>query len=344
MQRSDCFVSVVAPLSNDAAIVEAFVVETMDVLRAHYANYELVLVDDGSTDDTMAVLGRLLSTQECIRVIRLSRRFGTEIAIASGLDAVIGDFVVVMLPDSGPVRLIPEVIRQAQAGQDVVFGIRRSRAGEPVWWRIGSRLFYWVSTRLVGLDLPQDATEFQVLSRRAVNAIIQIKDKYRYLRILSAYVGYANRGFVYEPISRYGRPKRKGIAEGLNLAIGIIATNSTRPLRFVGLLAAGASILSGAYFAYAVLISLLGWRGAEGVTALTLLNTGVFCLILGVLAVLAEYVGRILDESRDRPLYYVLEERSSSVLLADTYRRNVVRESQPTSAPVSPDPVRTPTR
>lgn len=327
MARSDCFVSVVAPLSNDGSMVGAFVSEVIDVLRANYTNYELVLVDDGSKDDTIERVMSLLDQYECIRLIRLSRKFGTEIAIASGLDSVIGDFVVVLLPESGPVALIPEVVRRAQAGQDIIFGVRKSRAGEPLWLRLGARFFYWVCGRVLGLSIPQDATEFQVLSRRAVNAVIQIKDKHRYLRVLSSYVGYANQSFTYEPVSRYGSLRSKGFLSGLELAVSIIVTNSTGPLRLVSAAALLASVANGVYFGYVAVGTLLGHRAMEGSTALTLMASGMFVVVLGVLAVLCEYVGRIVDDSRGRPLYYVLEERTSSVLLADHERRNVVREA-----------------
>src|ERR1700736_3344811 len=192
MATSDCFVSVVAPLRNDSAIVADFVAEVMEVLRDNYSNYELVLVDDGSEDDTVIKVTSLLGRYECIRLIRLSRRFGTEIAIASGVDSVIGDFVVVMLPDSDPPRLMPEMVRQARNGQGIVFGVRKGRAGEPLLMRIATDLFYWSAGKLFHLRIPKNSTKFLVLSRQAVNAVIQIKDKYRYIRLLGSYVGYTN--------------------------------------------------------------------------------------------------------------------------------------------------------
>jgi len=327
MPESDCLVSVVVPLSNDEASVEAFVSAVTGVLRPNYAYYELVLVDDGSSDGTVDKVSALLATVEGIRLIRLSRKFGTEIAIASGLSAVIGDFVVVMLPEPGLVELIPEMVRRAQGGHDVVFGVRRSRRGDPRWLKVGASFFYWFCIKVLGLDIPQNASEFQVLSRRAVNAILQIKDKYRYLHILSAYVGYVREYFAYELESGHGRRRTRGLVEAMNLAIGIIVTNSIRPLRLVGWLAACVSALSGMYFGYVAVLRILGRQTGEAWGTVALLTAGMFSLVLMVLAVLSEYVGRILDESRDRPLYHIREEKTSSVLLTDRGRGNVVMAS-----------------
>lgn len=299
----------------------------MAVLRANYTNYELVLVDDGSDDDTVIKVASLLREYECVRLIRLSRRFGTEISIASGLETVIGDFAVVMLPESAPCGLIPEMVRRARAGHDVVFGIRKSRAGEPLWMRIGASIFYWFCASLLKLNLPRNATEFQVLSRRAVNAVIQIRDKYRYLRLLSAYVGFAHQSIVYDPIHRYGKPRRRGFIEAINLAVGVIITNSTHPLRLVSWLGVFASALNGLYIAYIVAINLLKFRTAEGWSTLSLQTAGMFLLVFMVLTVISEYVGRILDQIRERPLYYIVEEQSSPVSLVDEKRRNVVKGS-----------------
>jgi dolichol-phosphate mannosyltransferase len=327
MVASDCFVSVVAPLSNDGEIVEAFVAETLAVLGANYANYELTLVDDGSTDDTVERVKALLPRERCIRLIRLSRRFGQEIAISAGLDTVIGDFVVVMLPDSDPPGLIPRMVEQSRGGSGIVFGIRASREGEPWLLRAGTSLFYDLCNRVLDLGLPRNSTHFRVLSRQAVNAVIQIKDRFRYLRTLSAYVGYDNQSFVYETISRRARRQRKSLWEAVNLAISIIVANSVQPLRLVswlGVLISGMNLL---YIGYIILIYLFKPNVAEGWTTESLQSATMFFFLFLILAAICEYLGRLLGESRDRPLYFVMAEHNSSVLMVDAERRNVVGES-----------------
>lgn len=327
MATVDCFVSVVAPLSNSGAFITAYVDEVMAVLQAHYTNYELVLVDDGSLDDTAEKVQACLSRHPCIRYIRLSRRFGTEIAIASGLDSVIGDYAVVMLPESDPPVLIPELVARAREGAGVVFGVRKDRRGDPLWLKLGALFFYWLGRRIFAWTLPRNSTDFRVLSRQAVNAMTRIKDRYRYLRLLSFHVGYSSQSFVYTPEWRGGR-RHRGFRESVGLAIGMTVSHSTHPLRWMTWLGLGASLLNLAYMAYAVGVFLLKPHVAEGWTTMSLQVSGMFFLMFLLLTVLCEYIGRLVEESADRPLYHVLEERNSNVLVAER-RMNIVTESAP---------------
>ena len=327
MAISDCFVSVLAPLSNDAAIVGGFIAEVITVLRDNYTNYELVLVDDGSEDDTVAKVTALLKQYECIRLIRLSRNFGEEIAISAGLETVIGDFVVVMLPASDPTEVIAEMVQLARNKPGVVFGVRQNNNNDPLLFRIGRKWFYWYCEKILNLSLAKDSTQFRVLSRQAVNGITQVKDKYRYLRVLSAYVGYASQSYCYEPVKRKNKTKIGGFFTKVNRGMDVIVGNSYHPLRFVSWVGFGASALNLAYICYIVAVFFLRDKVAEGWTTSSLQNAGMFFFIFLILTVLCEYVGRILEEAKDRPLYYILDERSSSVMLADQDRRNVVKDS-----------------
>jgi glycosyltransferase involved in cell wall biosynthesis len=329
MAVSDCFVSVVAPVHDCGGFIQAFIAEVMAVLQGNYTNYELVLVDDGSTDETPKRVAEVLSQYACIRYIRLSRHFGRETAIASGLDTVIGDFTVVMLPECDPPGLIPRMVEQARGGAGVVFGVREGRGTEPLWMRLGAALFYWSTRRLFHGVLQPNSTQFRVLSRQAVNAITRVKEKYRYLRLISFHVGYANQSFLYTPSWREGARRGRGFWDSVSLAIGMVISYSTQPLRWVswlGLLASGLNLL---YMGYVIATYLLRSRVAEGWTTLSLQVSGMFFLLFVCLSVLSEYVGRILEESRDRPLYHVLEERNSNVLVANRDRTNIVKESAP---------------
>lgn len=326
--KLDRFVSVIAPLQNASDIVESFIKETVPVLKQNYTNYELVLVDDGSKDGTVEKINGLLQAYEGIRLIRLSRQFGEEVAISAGLDTVIGDFVVVMLPRMDPPDLIPELVRRSLDGIDVVFGVRRTRKGESWLARKGAALFYWYCRRWLRLDLPENSTQFRCLSRQAVNAITQIKDSYRYLRLFSSYVGYERQKFVYDPISRGDGYKPRGLVQSINEAIGLIIENSTHPLRFVSWLGLVAAIGNLIYIAYIVAVYFLKANVLAGWTTLSLQNAGQFFMIALILTALCEYMGRMLNRLRERPLYYIREERNSAVLLIDKERLNVVEESE----------------
>jgi glycosyltransferase involved in cell wall biosynthesis len=270
----------------------------------------------------------LLGEYEGIRLIRLSREFGEEVAITAGLDTVIGDFVIVMLPRMDPPELIPELVRRCAEGTDVVFGVRRNRSGENWFSRKAAAFFYWYCRKLLKLDLPQNSTQFRCLSRQAVNAIIRIKDSYRYLRLFSSYVGYERQQFLYEPINRGNKNRPKSFFQSLNQGIALIVENSSHPLRFVswlGLLAAAANLL---YVFYVFGVYFLKENIAEGWATLSLQSAGQFFLVALILTALCEYTGRMLERLRDRPLYFIMEERNSSVLLMDEERRNIYEESR----------------
>jgi glycosyltransferase involved in cell wall biosynthesis len=337
MPRADYFVSVVAPLRNDADIVEGYIDDVLGVLRREYENYELVLVDDGSTDDTAERVTRALKTHQCARLILLSRSFGRETALSAGLDSVIGDFIVVMLPDRDPPALIPQIVELCRSGPGVVCGVRADRQEDPLYLRVGSSIFYWYFNRVLKIDLPRNSTDFRVFSRQALNAVIRIRDQFRYLRTFSAYVGYGTQTFTYSFAHRRMPPRTKSLAEGIRTAISMTVASSTRPLRWVSLLALGLSIASVLYMAYVLLVRLLASDVVLGWATLSLQMSAMFFVLFLILSMLCEYIGRLLAEVTDRPLYYVLEERNSSVMIADEERRNVVTDSEEQSgAPREP--------
>lgn len=333
MTLSDCFVSLVAPLSDDGDIAESFVREVAAVLKAHYANYEMVLVDDSSSDDTVAVVKRLLTQIECVRLITFSRPFGTEVAISAALDTAIGDYVVVALPDQDPPKLIPRMVERSRKDSRTVVGVLGKRGPEPLWNRLGAKLFYWYCNRRLKLNIPENSTYFRVLSRQAVNAITQIKDHSRFLRSFSAQVGFPGESFEYEPVNRRSRRRPRKLLDSIALAAGIVVANSTHPLRLVSWLGLGLSMLNVLYMGYVLLVYLFKAQVAEGWATLSLQNAIMFfCLFLFV-TVLCEYIGRIVGELRTRPHYYTLEEHNSSVVIANEDRKNVT--TQATEDPVA---------
>jgi glycosyltransferase involved in cell wall biosynthesis len=327
MAASDLFASVVAPLHDDADIVEAFVRDVLAVLAAHYENYELVLVDDGSTDATAARVAALLPSERCIRLIRLSRRFGRDVAISAGMDTVIGDFVVVLVPESDPPELIPEFIERCRRGAGIVYGIRARRPKEALYLSLGTRVFYWYFNRVVGVDLPRNSTDYRAYSRQSVNAITRIKDRLRYLRTFGGYVGFGGEPFVYEPRPRRARTRGRTPGEALALAINMTVANSTQPLRIASLVGLALAGLSAVHVVYVLAARVLSPEVAEGWTTQQVFASIMFGFLFVILATLCEYMGRLLGEVKDRPLYFVLEEKTSAVPLADEQRRNVVTES-----------------
>ena len=326
MASSDCFVSVVAPLHNDADIVREFIREVVAVLKESYENYEVVLVDDGSTDATARIVTEVLGEERCIRLILLSRRFGGDIAISAGLDTVIGDFVVVLIPEKDPPALIPQFVEKCRSGAGIAYGIRARRPVEPFYLTLGTRAFYWYFNRIVGVDLPANSTDYRAYSRQTVNAITRIHDRLRYLRTFGAYVGFGGEPVVYEPRPRRRRPRSRTLGEAMALAINMTVANSTQPLRVASLAAFAVSLLGGLNAARVVLAPLFAGRGVPQEGAHVAWASVLLAALFFILATLCEYMGRLLGEIQDRPLYYVREERTSSVLLVDPQRKNVVSD------------------
>lgn len=327
-KAADCLISIVAPLEGEGgAAVEAFVEETIAVVREIATHYEIILVDDGTGDDTRERVKGLLARYDFVRLLRLSRHFGEETAIAAGLDAAIGDYVVVMLPNMDPPALIPRFFERVRTNaSDLVYGVRLHRKNEPGWYRIGAMLFYGYVNGILKSGLPRDSTQFRCMTRQVVNAITKIRDPESYLRTLTSYVGFRKEPLPYAPINRTGRPTSRPLADSFHLARSLTIDYSTQPLRFVAWLAV---------FIAFTLTAITGWQFGAGrmdpsragdLDPVLFILSLQFLVLTIVLAALAAYMASIARRTRVRPAYYVQEEHTSSVLLAET-RRNVVAET-----------------
>jgi glycosyltransferase involved in cell wall biosynthesis len=311
----ESLLSIVAPLeANTSAAVGAFVEETVSVLRGLVTHYEIILVDDGAPEDVVACVRGLLEQHDFVRFLRLSRHFGEETAIAAGLDASIGDYVIVMLPNMDPPALIPEFFERARADADIVYGVRLHRKTEPFWYRLGARLFYWYINSVVKAGIPKDSTQFRCMSRQVVNAITRISGPDQYLRLLTSYIGFRKSALPYSPINRTGEPTVRPKGEAVNLARALMMDHTSHPLRTViwtGVLVALLNAL------------LVAMRPGSDNSGAQLHGALAFLVLSAMLAVIGEYVAGLTRRLRDRPAYYVREEQSSSVLLREE-RKNVV--------------------
>ncbi len=327
MTKADCFVSVVAPLRDDADIVQPFLDELVACLKESYVDYEVVLVDDSSEDDTVELVTARIGTYRDVRLLRLSRPFGKETAITAGLDSVIGDYIVVMLPDSDPPGLIPQMVERARQGAGIVIALRDEPRSEGLLFRLCSFLFYAYINRVLKLGIPRESVDFRALSRKSVNALIQIKDRLRYIRSFSAYVGYGTETISYRPIFRRGKPSQRGFFEAVGLGVSLIVANSSHPLRLMSVLALFLSGLDALYVLWYAGLVLLGDSTPEAwMTTLAWIGAPFFFLFL-IVAVMCEYIGRILVEIQDRPLYFVAEEWDHGSAIVDDERKNIVRRS-----------------
>ena len=322
---ADLFVSVVAPVHNPGSLLAPFVAETVQVLQHAFRHFELIVVDDGSQSIERATWDAILSSHDGVRVLRLSREFGEEQAIAAGLDSAIGDFVVTMSPGADPPALIPALVQRARDGADVVLGVKRTRAGDPWWLRAGAGLFYWYTRRMMRLDLPANATHFRCLSRQALNALNKLRETGSRLRVFSSYIGYASAAYVYDPVGQTLRSRSRTPGEAVSVALAMVLDNTAHPLRVASLLGVAAALLNLAYAVYVLVVYAMRADVAPGWATMSLTSAAQFFFLSIILAVLCEYVGRLPKRFGSEPGYYVRDERSSAVLLRED-RPNVVSE------------------
>jgi polyisoprenyl-phosphate glycosyltransferase len=321
---SDTMVSVVASIQNDGPILPGFVAEVIEVLRERYAYYELILVDDHSTDATVGIVEKLMAIHPCMRLIRLSRRFGDDVAITAGLDASIGDFVVVIRPHADPPGVIPAMIEAAGDEFGVVLGTAKREARRGPIVRLGRDTFFWLIRRVIPSTPSPDATGFCVLSRKVVNAITQIKSNFRHVSFLSCTIGYAVHLHPYQQIARSPDHRSRPLRHAIEEAISIFVTNSFFPIRMASAVGAFAALLNLGYVLYVIVVNLVKRQVAEGWTTLSLQISVMFLFVFLNFMIISEYIARLIQESQDRPSYHVLDERASSMRLHEPERRNVV--------------------
>ncbi len=303
---------IVVPAYNEAQVIQSFHERLAAVLDGIEASAHVIYIDDGSQDDTWSLLLALAERDPRVEAMRLSRNFGKEAALTAGLDHANADAVVVIDADlQDPPELIPALIERWREGNDVVYATRGERDGETRTKKITSAAFYRVMERLSDTPLPRDTGDFRLLSRRAVDALRELRERQRFMKGLFAWIGYRQTAVTYHRDARYAGITKWNYWRLTNLAVEGITSFSTAPLRlatWVGVSAATLAFLYGIW----VLLKVLLWgdpvRGYPTLMVVILFLGGAQLLALGVIG---EYVGRTYSESKRRPLYYVESRRGA---------------------------------
>lgn len=322
--RRDIFVSVVVPLDNDLDILPAVVRELDAVMRSHFGDYELIFIDDGSTDGTRSFFERAKSEISCFRYSRLTRPFGLEVAIACGLEQAIGDVIVVLIPACDPPERIPELAEKANDTDGIVIGIATDKFKRSLFYRLAYQLYYGLCRVFLTRSQVYGATHFMALTRTALNALLTIKDSFRYIRVLAMYAGFEVTKVPYEFAARRRPPRHRRALALLENAGHMIVSNSDRPLRAAALISATMGVADFTFLIYVVAMRFLYIDVAPGWASTNFFNAVMFGVIFLVLAVLCEYLAELRSEVKRRPLYVVQGELQSNVMLANAETRNVV--------------------
>jgi len=314
-------ISCVVPALNESNNLQTLLPSLEAILAFHSSAWEVIVVDDGSTDATPELMA-IWSAKPGYRYIQFSRNFGKEAAISAGLDASRGDVVICLDADlQHPPSLIPEMLARWRTGIDTVFAVRANRDDESRIKRLGSSLLYFILGRERGVRIPPDAGDFRLMDRRVVAALLQLPERTRFMKGLYAWVGFKTESIEYLPPERLHGTSHFRFFQLVQFAIDGITAFSTWPLRVLSLTGAFVALLAFGYGIYLVLEYLVignvvsGWTTI--VTAMLFLS-GINLLGLGVIGA---YVGRIFDEVKQRPLYLVRDDIGtgmSKVLNAET--------------------------
>ena len=307
--KQPTLISVVAPFHNEGAGVDAFVTRAAAALNGIGAPWELIAVDDGSSDDTRARLRALCQAHPELRVVALSRNFGKDTALTAGLDRARGEVVIPMDGDlQDPPELIPALLERWREGCDVVYAVRTKRRGEPWLKRVTAFAFYRLLRALTRIDIPSDAGDFRLLSRRAADALLALRERNRFMKGLFAWIGFRQAGVPYAREPRATGRTTWSYWRLWNFAIEGITSFSHVPLKLASYLGFVVALSSFVYAAYRVVDTLLFGNAVKGYPSLVVIVLFLGGVQLMSLGVIGEYVARIADEVKGRPLYVVDEE------------------------------------
>ena len=299
-------VSVAIPLYNEEHGLPELLRRLRAVLDALPGGpHEMVFANDGSADRTLELLEGAAREDERVVVVSLSRNFGHQAALTAALDHVSGDVAVLMDGDlQDPPEAIPAFLERYREGYDVVYAVRAKRT-EPWWLRLCYFLFYRALARMAHVRLPLDAGDFGLMSRRVVAELRRSPERHRYLRGLRAWAGFRQVGIPVARSERYQGTSKYGFPKLVGLALDGLFAFSTVPLRAAALVGGLAILASAAFAAYALYAKLVLHRSPQGFTALILVITFLSGVNLFFLGVIGEYLGRVYEQVKARPLYVV---------------------------------------
>jgi glycosyltransferase involved in cell wall biosynthesis len=298
--------SVIAPIYNEHESLPELYRRVSAVMNGNGEPWELLLVDDGSTDGSTEIIQELAKKDPCVRPIIFARNFGHQIAITAGWDHARGDAVVIIDADlQDPPEVILELAKKWKEGYEVVYAVRAEREGESWFKKFTATVFYRLIYRITDVKMPLDAGDFRLMDRKVVDVLKQMRERHRFPRGMSAWVGFRQIGVPYKRAARYGGSTKYPFRKMARLALNAITSFSYFPLQvatYFGFFSAGLAILA---IPVVVVLRMEGhpqFTGQATTLIAVLFLGGVQLISLGILG---EYVGRLYDEAKGRPLYIV---------------------------------------
>lgn len=298
--------SIIAPIYNELENIPELYRRVKEVMDSTNESWELILVDDGSTDGSSQAIYELAKKDDCVCPVIFARNFGHQVAVTAGLDYSRGDAVIIIDADlQDPPELVLDMAKKWKEGYEVVYAVRAEREGES-WFKLWTAsLFYRLIYRITDVKIPLDTGDFRLMDRSVVNVINSMRERHRFLRGMSAWVGFKQVGVEYKRAARKAGETKYPFRKMLRLALNAITSFSYFPLQvatFFGFASAGIAIIAIPFVVYMRITGSQAFFGQATTLIAVLFLGGVQLISLGILG---EYIGRLYDEAKGRPLYIV---------------------------------------
>lgn len=301
-------ISFVIPMYYEEKVVEECYKRVKNVLNelSQY-NHEIIVVNDGSTDETLPLLEKIAQKDKALKIISFSRNFGHQAAVTAGLKYVTGDAIVIIDADlQDPPELIKDMIKLWEDGNEVIYGKRKTRKGESAFKLFTAKMFYKTLNALSDVEIPKDTGDFRLVDRKVVDTINQMPEHNKFLRGLFSWVGYKQKAFEYERQERFAGKTKYPLKKMLKLASDGIIGFSTKPLKLVGILGIIAIAISFILLIYALISYIFNLNNlSAGWTSIMVAITFFAGVQLLSIWIISEYIGKIYDESKRRPQYII---------------------------------------
>lgn len=306
--RTACLLSVVVPLYNEEEVIQTTYERLTAVLEQLGEPYEVVMVNDGSRDRTAAIVREICRRDNRVKLVDFSRNFGHQIAVTAGMDYASGRTVVLIDADlQDPPEIIPEMVRLWREGYDVVYGRRIARKGETWFKKLTAKLFYRLLRSITSVNIPVDTGDFRLMDRKVSDTLCNMREQRRFIRGMVSWAGFRQTSIDYVREERFAGETKYPMRKMIRLSIDAITSFSTKPLKIASILG---FLLSAAGFVYLLIVLYLRLftdTTQPGWTSLIVISLLFHGITLSLLGVLGEYIGRIYEEAKGRPLYLVAE-------------------------------------
>ena len=301
-------ISVIVPMYYEEKVAEECYNRLTNVLKnIKDYEYEIIVINDGSKDKTLEILEKLAQNDEKLKVISFTRNFGHQAAVTAGLKHVTGDAIVIIDADmQDPPELIPEMLKLWEDGNEIIYGKRKTREGETAFKLLTAKMFYNTLNALSDVEIPKDTGDFRLVDRKVVDTINLLPEHNKFLRGLFSWVGYKQIPFEYERQERFAGKTKYPLKKMLKLASDGIISFSTKPLRLVGYVGIFSIILSFIILIYSLVSFAFNLNNlTAGWTSIMVTVTFFAGVQLLSIWIISEYIGRIYDESKNRPQYII---------------------------------------